>query len=349
MKIFLIDPNKQWHKANLHCHTNRSDGFYSPEEIKKLYMEQGYSIVAFTDHELIFDNSYLTDDKFVAITSSEYSITLKDKPFNETYYDKNKPIEWNQIKTMHLNMFSKDPHNRFHFATCREKLTDYSKEKLRLYANSEFECDGYDRVYSKESIQKVIDLANENGFLVQFNHPNWSLNTREDYIDLKGLWSLEILNYLTELETGTEYCVNIYDDMLREGHTLFCTMGDDNHNFDGSLVGSFGGFNYIGVDSLTYENVISAMEQGNIYASTGPIIKSLYIDTDDGKIYVECSEATDIIFVGYGRTFRNYHGENLTMADFKIFGGEIYFRITVKDKFGKVAHTHAYFLKDYGY
>ena len=38
MKIYLIDPNKKWQKANLHCHTNNSDGFYSPEEIKKYYM-----------------------------------------------------------------------------------------------------------------------------------------------------------------------------------------------------------------------------------------------------------------------------------------------------------------------
>ena len=53
MKKYLIDPNLKWYKANLHCHTNNSDGYFAPDEIKKLYMEQGYSVVAFSDHETI--------------------------------------------------------------------------------------------------------------------------------------------------------------------------------------------------------------------------------------------------------------------------------------------------------
>ena len=83
MKIYLIDPNKKWQKANLHCHTCNSDGYFTPEEIKKYYMEQGYSIVAYTDHELIYDNSHLCDDKFIAITASEFSITEQSKEWRD--------------------------------------------------------------------------------------------------------------------------------------------------------------------------------------------------------------------------------------------------------------------------
>ena len=74
MKKYLIDPKLSWYKANLHCHTTHSDGYYSPEEIKRIYMERGYSIVAFSDHEVIFDNSFLSDENFVALTAVEYSI-----------------------------------------------------------------------------------------------------------------------------------------------------------------------------------------------------------------------------------------------------------------------------------
>ncbi|MCQ2815238.1 MAG: hypothetical protein MJ227_02990 [Bacilli bacterium] len=348
MRIYLINPKQKWHKANLHCHTTNSDGNLTPLEMKKLYQEHGYSIVAFTDHELLFDSSYLTDENFVAITASEYSISDLKNPAYRTYVarDENGNVHWRDIKTIHLNLFSKDPHSTFHIATSYENLTDYHTKK---YSPNKIEVDGYHRVFTKESIQEVIDRANKAGFLVQFNHPNWSLNTREDYIDLKGLWSLEILNYGTELETGAEYCINIYDDMLRSGQKLFCSMGDDNHNRDKTAVDSFGGFNYVGVDNLTYDEVMHSLEVGNFYCSNGPKIKSLYIDTKDGKIYVKCSKAVNIIFVSYNRGFRNYSGENLTTADFKIFGKEEYFRITVKDKYGKVAHTHAYYLKDYGY
>lgn len=346
MKIYLIDPKKKWCKANLHGHSNYSDGYFSPKELKELYKKHGYEIVAFTDHEVIFDSSYLTDDNFVAITSTEYSI-------NEDY-DANKTVSFNgknitiprYAKTIHLCLYAKDPHNTFHVATNYERL---EKKQIDLYKPKKIQCDGYNRVYTQESIQETIDRANKAGFLVQFNHPNWSLNDRDDFINLKGLWALEVLNYMTELETGAENCIIYYDDMIRNGHTLYCTMGDDNHNPGGSEFGSFGGFTYIGVNKLNYSEVISAMENGDLYCSSGPVIKSLYIDTDDDKIYVECSEATNIIFVSANRRFRNYHGENLTKADFKIFGGEIYFRLTIRDKNNNVAHTHVYFLKDYGY
>lgn len=342
MKIYLIDPKKKWLKANLHCHTTNSDGFFTPAEIKKIYMEHGYQVVAFTDHELIFDNSFLTDENFVAITASEYSIN-DTKQKNPTYYQGNEfPFRDNEV--IHLCMYSKNPHNTFQHAMSEEMLTDYFRGKL---GNRELKCDGFTRVFTKECIQKTIDLANENGFLVQFCHPNWSLNTRDTYKDLKGLWGFEILNYMTQLETGSEYCPNLYDDMIRIGHKYVCTMNDDNHNFDGSLEGSFGGFNFIGVDEIKYENVLDAMEKGNIYCSSGPQIKSLYIDTKEGKIYVKTTKASSIILVGCNRTFRHYYGENLTKADFKIFPGDIYFRIIVIDKNNHTAHTHAYFIKDY--
>ena len=345
MKIYLIDPNKKWCKANLHGHSVHSDGELTPEEIKKAYMAHGYQIIAYTDHELIFDVSNLTDENFVAITASEYSINDFSKPAFGTYSDPQNPVEWRDLQTIHLCMYSKDPHNTFHFATGEKNISDYNREK---YAPNEIKMDGYNREFTLESIQETINRANKAGFLVQFNHPNWSLNSMDLIKQLKGLWGFEILNYGTQLETGSEYCVNLYDELLRLGSKVVCTMNDDNHNHN-EFEDSFGGFNYIGVDKLDYDNVLTAMEKGNIYCSNGPQIKSLYIDTDDGKIYVETSNAQSIIFVGYNRTFRHYYGKNLTNADFKIFGGEIYFRICVLDENGKAAQTHAYFLKDYGY
>ena len=75
MKKHLLQENGSFYKANLHCHTTCSDGRLSPEEVKELYKKLGYSIVAYTDHEIIRTHNELSDDKFLAITSSEYSIT----------------------------------------------------------------------------------------------------------------------------------------------------------------------------------------------------------------------------------------------------------------------------------
>jgi hypothetical protein len=116
----------------------------------------------------------------------------------------------------------------------------------------------------------MIKRLNDSGFLVQLNHPNWSLNDMNDYLNLKGLWSLEILNYATEKETGAEYCPYIYDHMVRMGnYGLFCTMGDDNHNPDGSLEQSFGGSTFIGAERLEYGEIINALESGSFYCASG--------------------------------------------------------------------------------
>ena len=38
------------YKANLHSHSTLSDGCLTPEEMAAAYREQGYSILAITDH-----------------------------------------------------------------------------------------------------------------------------------------------------------------------------------------------------------------------------------------------------------------------------------------------------------
>ena len=43
----------------------------TPAQIKEVYKSHGYAIVAFTDHELLHDNSALTDDGFLALTGYE--------------------------------------------------------------------------------------------------------------------------------------------------------------------------------------------------------------------------------------------------------------------------------------
>ena len=195
----------------------------------------------------------------------------------------------------------------------------------------------------------MIKLCNEAGFLVQLNHPYWSLNEREDYINMEGLWALEILNYATERETGGEYCPYIYDSMVRDGmYKLNCIMGDDNHNGGGSLEHSFGGSTFFGAPELTYESIINAMEKGEFYCASGknpPRINALYVE--DNMIKIDCSEATDVFVTGFGRAYRHVSGENLTHAEFWLDRSDVLFRVTVRDKFGNSAHTHYYKAADY--
>ena len=74
MRKYLLPDSGNFYKANLHVHTTVSDGQMTPEEIKRIYKEHGYSIVAFTDHEIMVPEPHLTDGEFLAITSTEISV-----------------------------------------------------------------------------------------------------------------------------------------------------------------------------------------------------------------------------------------------------------------------------------
>ena len=71
MRKYLLSPDGNFYKANLHCHTNISDGRFSPEEVKELYVSRGYSVVAYTDHDLFIPHHELTDEKFLALSGFE--------------------------------------------------------------------------------------------------------------------------------------------------------------------------------------------------------------------------------------------------------------------------------------
>ena len=345
MKKDLLPSGVNWYRANFHCHTKHSDGAKTPAEIKEAYKNHGYSIVAYTDHDVLLDHSDLNDEGFLALTSSEYAINESQPKFPKIFdVDTN---DWQRRRCVHLNIFSKDPHNTFMPATAIEQnwiLRD-------RYPDTK--CDGYIREYTKDGINEIIRRCNEAGFLVQLNHPYWSLNEREDYINMEGLWGLEILNYATELETGSEYCPYIYDDMVRNGmFNLVCTMGDDNHNH-GSFRESFGGSTFIGAKELKYDQIIEAMEKGNIYCASGrdnpPQFKALYVE--DNIIKIDCTPCENITINAYGRGDRHVTRQDgcepLTHAEFSLREGDVYFRVTLRDENGNVAHTHNYFVKDY--
>lgn len=346
MKKYLLPNDVSWYRANMHCHTTVSDGHYSPEEIKKAYKEMGYSIVAYTDHEIIKTHNDLTDEEFLAITSSEYSITDSALAFEikeGEYMD-----AWKARKTIHLGVYSKDKNNVFHPAT-DEGAFNYWKSQGKDMTGAS--CDGYKRVYTVESINETIKRLNDAGFLVALNHPNWSLNDMNDYLNIEGLWSLEILNYATERISGAEYCPYIYDHMVRNGknRNLFCNMGDDNHNRGGSFDHSFGGSTFIGAKELEYSQVMDALEKGEFYCASGknpPRIYSLYVE--DNIVKIDCSPATDIFLTGMGRNFRfaNTDGKEITHAEFRLDKQDIMFRITVRDKYNNNAHTHYYKVSD---
>ena len=76
-KTWLLPENGNLYKANLHCHSTVSDGKFTPEELKSMYMEHGYHAIAYTDHRSCVPHPDLTDEIFVALTGIEIAFGIR--------------------------------------------------------------------------------------------------------------------------------------------------------------------------------------------------------------------------------------------------------------------------------
>ena len=319
----LLDKNKPYFKTAMHCHSLNSDGELSVEEQKELFKKQGYSIVAFTDHEHLIDNSHLDDEEFLTITSCE--IAIKEFPEQST-------LKNTLMRVTHLNLYSKNQHNVV--TPCYNSVYDHfinDSIRDRIRFNGE-----YDRIYSKDGINAIIKEAKAQGFLVCYNHPEWSLENATDYLQYEGLDFVEVYNHASTV-MGTEcYQIQAFDDFLRRDKKIFNVMADDSHKKEHM----FGGFIMINAPRLDYSTIISALENGDFYSSQGPLIYSLI--RNGNEVEVECSKAKRISLSTKGRRTEAKLGEGLTNAKFKVKETDGYFRVTVVDEFNNHAHTQAY-------
>jgi hypothetical protein len=258
-KKYLFAEKGNWYKANLHSHSTVSDGVLTPEEAKAAYKAKGFQIYAYSDHQLLVPHPELKDENFLPITSVERNIKDFRDPDND------------ERQTYHLNFFAKD-----------ENCTTFPDfPYLELQKNRE---------YSVEIINDLIKRANEAGFLSQYNLPFWSTPTVKDFGRLENLWGFEVFNGGSQVQKrgwGDQQ----YVEMMWEGKFLCPTAGDDNHrraDDTNPKDDAFHCFTMIRAEKLEYNAVLKAMEEGQLYASTGPIIEEIFVE--DGKVHISMSD-----------------------------------------------------------
>ena len=331
MRYYLLPEEGKFYKANLHAHSTVSDGKNTPAQLKELYKSNGYSILAMTDHELLVEHSDLDDEDFLTLTAVEYAIVEKKS--------------WLEAKTLEFNMFARDQHN-----TTQVCFSPTSVKHGEVWRVPEVKYVGetLKKSFDKEFMQRVIDEANANGFLISLNHPYCSFIDIEDVGELEGLFAMEIYNHDSYMCGYNEYSPNMYEQMLRRGKKLSCIAADDCHgNLPDSNVycGRYGGWVMIKAKELKYDEVIGALERGDFYASTGPSIEELYVEDD--TVHIKCSPAKEIAMLTCHRTFSGRkiakEGEYFTEATFRFPKGQPYFRFDVIDERGHHANTRAYY------
>lgn len=325
---YLLPPVSQFFKAGLHCHTTFSDGKMTPEEAKAEYKRQGYQILCITDHNINVAHPELNEPDFLMLTGFELNTRV-----HESY----RVIA---SKTYHLLFIAKRPDNLWQ-PIPRWGVTEHDPIAAPQAENM---C----RDYDVDVVNALIARGNEKGFLVCYNHPVWSLQSYPDYAPLKGLWAMELCNYGSVLLGYDAFNGRIYHEMVRLGMNIVPLGTDDAHT-----VAKIGGaWTMIGAKELTYESVIQAMEQGNLYMSTGPEIHSLTFA--DNTLRIACSPVSSINLESNGRFVRRCtaaeKGETITEAEMdltKWVDGfrevpEAFIRVTVTAADGTYAATRAY-------
>ena len=339
MKQYLLPENGRFYKANMHSHTNISDGKFSPEEIKQLYKERGYSIVAYTDHEVFVPQNALCDDEFLAINAVE--MAKNDGWHGGFAYN----------KSFHINFYAKDQ-SATHCPILNPK--SLWLEHSKAYITKEMEEKPYKSHFSTAGFNHMIKTASDAGFLVCLNHPSWSILEPEDYLDLKGLWGIEVYNTGC-FKGGLPDTEQPMVDLLRRNERVCPVAADDNHD----TWSQFGGWLMVKADKLEYATVMNALERGEFYASSGPEIKELWLE--DKQLHIVTSDVASIQVMGNYRFSRTKNGNRdnpVTEAVFNIANffddnnAHLYprsapwFRVQIRDLDGNKAWSRAYFLDE---
>ena len=326
MKKQLLPQVARYFKTNLHTHTTISDGKLTPEQTKAEYQKRGYQILSITDHHVIVDHSALNDESFLCLTGIEVDLH---------HADYRSGIDGGAY---HLNLIAKRPDNLWSPAPCIHCYPGgFDYEPTITY-------EGLDHLGSVKTAQAMIDAANEHGFLVMYNHPIWSCHSYPDYAPLNGLWAIELRNSTSCVCGLNENNERVFKDMLTLGKRVYPVGADDMH----SLASLGQSYIMLGAEKLTYDSVITALENGDFYMSCGPEILELSIEGNE--VFVRCSEAAAITLQTSGRFARRITGDDVTSATFnlepflqKCDRENMFIYVTVTAADGSYATTRAYF------
>lgn len=314
------------YKGNLHSHTTNSDGHLTPAQAVELFRAHGYQFLCLSEHDTYTDyrDTFDTED-FLILPGLEASANLLVSEQDHR-----------RLKTHHMHGILG--------TQAMQQAAEHRFAHKEVLPPPVF-CGSWDGAAVS---QQLADTLRSYGCLVTYNHPIWSRVEPEEFVNLHGVWALEIYNYNTVNESATGADTTYWDSMLRRGHRIFAFASDDNHN-EGLFDDACGGWIQVVADRLDRESILNAMLRGDFYSSSGPEIYSWGIQ--DGLAYVTCSACERVNFIcggplNAGTTVIAPTRDGLRRAEFALKGDETYVRVECVDYQGKTAWTNALFLQE---
>jgi hypothetical protein len=196
------------------------------------------------------------------------------------------------------------------------------------------------------SMQGAISRLRAAGALVAIAHPYWSGQMSKDLLGLEGCFALELYNGSCDVDDAKGFSTVHWDDLLAAGCRISGLAVDDAHwrrgDYDAGL-----GWVWVRAPVLTPAAILKALALGHFYASTGPEIHGLRLK--DGWLYVDCSPAVAVDFLGNGPKSRRIVpplDETLTEASYQLRKGQRYVRVACQAAGGGWAWTNPIFLDE---
>ncbi len=299
----------RWYKGQTHAHTLESDGDSTPEEVTRWYQERGYQFLVLSDHNVLtrvdaLSRQFGTPESFLLVPGEEITDRVDEKP-------------------LHVNGLN---------------LT-------RLVPPQ-----GGDTVAL--ALQRDIDAIREASGVPHINHPNfgWAI-APSDLAPLERYRLLEIYsghplvnNLGGDDAPGME---EVWDRLLTAGKRVYGIAVDDAHYFKrpwDSLAPQPGkGWVVVRAPRLEAAALMTSLENGDFYASTGVTLESYSASTSSIAVQVQAAGTTRyrLQLVSGGAVVATTDGLSATFA---LAGRSGYARVVVRDSNGAQAWAQPVFL-----
>lgn len=188
-------------KGGLHCHTTRSDGKGSPEEVIRMHVQNGYDFLALTDHRQYNYRNYAPEADIVIVPGMELDGNLPERG----------------VHCYHTVCIGPDKEQGNGFA--QDQRFDSVK------------------VTSQEEYQPLLDMVHENGNMTIYCHPEWSNTPACEFDRLEGNFAMEVWNSGCVIECEMDDDAAGWDDLLRQGKKIYGVATDDGHAMSHHCVG----------------------------------------------------------------------------------------------------------------
>ncbi|MBK5279238.1 MAG: histidinol-phosphatase [Bacteroidia bacterium] len=345
---------KQWYKGNLHTHSYWSDGDEFPEVVMDWYKTNGYQFVALSDH-----NTLAEGDKWKTISEdSTYQNAFKNylDKYGSSWVSYRKDSGRIEVKLKTLQEYATRFEEKEKFLIIQsEEISDrFENKPLHMNATNiqtKIEPQGGNSVSEvlQHNIDEVTHQREVTGrpMIPHINHPNFYYAiSLEDMIALKGERFFEVYNGHPQVHNSGDSIHISTEEMwdliniayLKNSKALMYGLAtDDSHNYHrmGSKWSNAGrGWIMVLADSLSPASLITAMEAGEFYATSGVLLNRLKFDDQELSVEVKSEQGIDykISFIGCRKgksSPEEFATEVGTSANFKLTEDILYVRCRI--------------------